>query len=61
MKKYLSIFSYFEVVKWIVSHHYTLPQLSYAFLCLLFQLFVLLHNYRSKFSQGKKTTPETLP
>lgn len=34
----------------------TLSQLSCAFLCLLLQLFVLLRNYRSKFSSAKKKT-----
>lgn len=35
----------------------TLSQLSCAFLCLLLQLFVLLRNYRSKFSSAKKNPP----
>lgn len=40
----------------------TLSQLSCAFLCLLLQLFVLLRNYRSKFSSAKKKpAPEMLP
>lgn len=59
-KKYLSIFFYFEVVKWIVLHHYKLSQLSYAYACFCRYLYCCIITGQS-FPTGKKTPLKCYP